>query len=253
MKKSWLLPLFFVYSIASLRADPQIAAVQETLKARGLYLGEINGKQNNQTAAAITRFQVRSGIEVTGELNDETLRALGIEPSQSAEPSRADPSQPRIEAWRALLEQDREFLRQTTSAQPKRDVQEEFVEEGFIDQMRDFVAGFVVAGISEDVEPELQFYADDVDYYDNGLVRKDFIRKDILRYNQKWPIRRYWLDGDVRIVDSTKADSIEVRYQIKYLVRNQQKESSGTAVKTLKLQKTQRGLEITSVRERTIK
>ncbi len=122
-----------------------------------------------------------------------------------------------------------------------------------MDQIRDFVAGFVVAGITSDVEPELQFYADKADYYDSGLVSKDFIRNDILSYNQKWPVRRYWLEGDVRILNEMEAGSIEVSFQIRYVVRNRQKESRGTAVKTLKLQTKRDGLEITSVREITLK
>ena len=122
-----------------------------------------------------------------------------------------------------------------------------------MDQVRDFIAGFVVAGISQDVEAELQFYSEEADYYDSGLVTKDFIRKDILRYDRNWPVRRYWLNGDIRILNRLEADPIEVQYQIKYFVKNQQKESSGMAIKTLKLRKTRNGLEITSVGEKTFK
>ena len=221
MKRFWLLPLLFLRSVGGLYADAEIAAVQEMLKSRGFYYGEINGENNNETAAAITRFQVRSGLEVTGELNDETLRSLGLNPSQPVEPNAEDHSQPRTEAWRALREQDREFLRQTTSSQPTDQVREQRLEVSSVDQIRDFVAGFVVAGISADVEAELQFYAEKADYYDSGFVSKDFIRNDILRYNQKWPIRRYWLEGDVRILDGVDGDPIEVRYQIRYFVKNQ--------------------------------
>jgi hypothetical protein len=74
-----------------------------------------------------------------------------------------------------------------------------------------------------------------------------------LRYNQKWPVRQYWLEGDVRILDEAEADPIAVQFQISYVVRNQQKESRGTAIKTLKLRKIQNGLEIVSVREKTLK
>jgi hypothetical protein len=248
MKRFWLLPLLLLAAIGSLYADSQIASVQEMLKARGFYHGEISGEKNNETAAAITRFQVRSGIEVTGELNEETLRSLGLEPSQPVEPNAEDHSRPRIEAWRALREQDRKFLEQTTS-QPTAEKREQILE---ATQIQDFVVGFVVAGISEDVEAELQFYAEEADYYDSGLVSKDFIRKDISRYNQKWPIRRYWLDGDISILNGLEADPIEVRYQIRYMVKNQQKEGNGTAVKTLKLRKAGHGLEITFVREKTL-
>jgi Putative peptidoglycan binding domain len=249
MKRFCLISLLAFFAIGSLRADSQIAAVQEMLKTRGLYRGEINGEENNETAAAITRFQVRSGIEVTGELNEETLRSLGIEAPQPLEPNAEGQSRPKIEAWRALREQDRKFLEQLTSAQPTAETREQIPGAS---QIQDFVAGFVVAGISEDVEAELQFYAEKADYYDRGLVSKDFIRKDISRYNQKWPIRRYWLDGDISILNGLEADPIEVRYQIRYSVRNQQKESNGTAIKTLRLKKAEHGLEITSVREETL-
>jgi Putative peptidoglycan binding domain len=249
MKRSRLFALVALSAFGSLRADSQIASVQESLRARGFYYGEINGEESNATAAAITRFQVRSGIEVTGELNEETLRSLGIEASKPVEPNAGDQSRPRIEAWRALREQDRKFLEQMSASQRTDETRERALE---ATQIQDFVAGFVVAGISEDVDAELQFYAEKADYYDRGLVSKDFIRKDISRYNQKWPTRRYWLDGDINILNGLEADPIEVRYQIRYAVRNQQKESSGTAVKTLRLKKAGDGLEITSVREKTL-
>ena len=249
MKRFRLLALLALSAFGSLCADSQIAAVQESLRELGFYYGEINGEESNETAAAITRFQVRSGIEVTGELNGETLRSLGIEVSEPVEQNAQEQSRPKIEAWRALREQDRKFLEQITSAEPTAETRQQVLEST---QIQDFVAGFVVAGISEDVEAELQFYAEKADYYDSGFVSKDFIRKDISRYNQKWPIRRYWLDGDISILNGLKADPIDVRYQIKYAVKNQQKESNGTAVKTLKLKKAEHGLEITFVREKTL-
>ena len=245
--------MLFLCSIAAFHADDQIAAVQEKLKSRGLYYGEVNGENSNETAAAITRFQVRSGFQVTGELNEETLRSLGLTPSQPVGQNAEDDSAPKIEAWRALLEQDREFLKQTTPSQPTERTPDQTFDVSRMDQIRDFVAGFVVVGISPDVEAELQFYADNADYYDSGFVSKDFIRNDILRYNQKWPVRRYWLEGDVGILNRMEADWIEVRFQIKYVVRNERKESRGTAVKTLTLEKTPDGLKIISVREKTLK
>ena len=191
MKRFGFLSILILCSILSLHADDQIAAVQEKLKSRGFYYGEVDGKDSNQTAAAITRFQVRNGFQVTGELNEETMRSLGLTLAQPREQDAEDYSGPKIEAWRALRDQDREFLRQTAPSQPSEQTANQSVDANLMDQIWDFVAGFVVAGITSDVEPELQFYADKADYYDSGLVGKDFIRKDILRYNQKWPVRQY--------------------------------------------------------------
>ena len=82
------------------------------------------------------------------------------------------------------------------------------------------------------------FYSEEADYYDSGLVTKDFIRKDILRYDRKWPVRRYWLNGDIRCRNGLEADTIEVQYQSSLLVKKPRKESGGSAIKTLKLRKT---------------
>ena len=115
MKRFCLLSLLLLHAVVA-NADPQIAAVQELLKSQGLYDREISGEDDNETAAAITRFQVRRGLEVTGELNEETLQALGLNPSRPARGNADQRSQPRTEPWRALREQDREFLKQLTSS-----------------------------------------------------------------------------------------------------------------------------------------
>jgi peptidoglycan hydrolase-like protein with peptidoglycan-binding domain len=57
-------------------ADSTVQQAQEELKEQGYYFGQINGDKNADTIAAIRRFQIRSGLQVTGELNQETLRAL---------------------------------------------------------------------------------------------------------------------------------------------------------------------------------
>jgi Putative peptidoglycan binding domain len=247
MKTFSLIILLMLCFFVSAHADPQIAAVQRALKSQVLYLGEVTGEIDNATAAAITRFQARRGLEVTGELNEETLRALGLDvapPSPAATTERPEP-------WRALREQDKEFLKQLDSAEPTQ-TEGQALGADLLDQVRDFVAGFVVVGIDENVEAELQFYAPKASYYDSGVVTKDFIRSDIRRYNQKWPTRRYWLVGDIRVLNDPQEDPVEVQYRIRYAVKNQQQESAGTAIKTVKLQKTPSGFEITSVRERTL-
>lgn len=67
----------------SVVADPTLQQAQEALKAQGFYYGDVTGQKNADTTAAIRRFQIRNGLQVTGELNDETLLALKS-PSSSA-------------------------------------------------------------------------------------------------------------------------------------------------------------------------
>ena len=251
MKTFSVLILLILGLFESVNADPQIAAVQQALKSHVFYLGKVTGEIDNATAAAITRFQARRGLEVTGELNEETLQALGLDASPPAPAATSERASPRPEPWRALREQDREFLKQLDSGDPSQ-AAGPASEGNLLEQIRDFIAGFVVVGIDENVEAELQFFAPKANYYDSGVVTKDFIRRDIRRYNQKWPTRRYWLVGDIRVLNDLQADPLEVQYRIKYAVKNQQQETRGTAIKTVRLQKTPSGFEITSVREKTL-
>jgi peptidoglycan hydrolase-like protein with peptidoglycan-binding domain len=61
---------------AALRADDVIAEVQQALKDQGFYYGQINGEKNADTTAAIRRYQIRNGLKITGELDNDTLKAL---------------------------------------------------------------------------------------------------------------------------------------------------------------------------------
>jgi peptidoglycan hydrolase-like protein with peptidoglycan-binding domain len=75
-------------------ADSTVQQAQEELKEQGYYFGQINGDKNADTIAAIRRFQIRSGLQVTGELDPETLRALHATSSSSTATTTTTP-QPR--------------------------------------------------------------------------------------------------------------------------------------------------------------
>src|SRR5207249_11760752 len=79
--------LTLIVSIAAIRADQSIESVQQALKEQGFYYGEITGEKNADTTAAIRRFQIRHGLQITGELNEETLRSLRSAPSVSSQPA----------------------------------------------------------------------------------------------------------------------------------------------------------------------
>lgn len=70
--------LFCLAAFSLVRADQAIESTQQKLKDQGFYYGEINGKQDADTTAAIRRYQIRNGLQITGEINAETQRSLGI-------------------------------------------------------------------------------------------------------------------------------------------------------------------------------
>ncbi|MGA3169881.1 MAG: peptidoglycan-binding domain-containing protein [Chthoniobacteraceae bacterium] len=74
--------LFFLLAILSLtglaRADQQLQAAQQALKDQGFYYGDVDGKDGAETDAAIRRYQIREGLDVTGKLDAQTLASLNL-------------------------------------------------------------------------------------------------------------------------------------------------------------------------------
>jgi len=59
--------------------DSTVAAVQEQLAQQGYYRGGIDGIFGAETRRAVVRYQSDQGLHVTGNLNADTLRALGLQ------------------------------------------------------------------------------------------------------------------------------------------------------------------------------
>ena len=79
MKKSGLIFLVLLLTGAGLvRADQTIVEVQQALKEQGFYYGDVTGTKTADTTAAIRRYQIRNGLQITGEIDAETLRSLGV-------------------------------------------------------------------------------------------------------------------------------------------------------------------------------
>ena len=64
--------------VGSVRADQTIQSVQQALTDQGFYYGNVTGEKSAETTAAVRRYQIRNGLQVTGEINPETLRSLNV-------------------------------------------------------------------------------------------------------------------------------------------------------------------------------
>lgn len=75
----------------------QTKAMQRALTARNLYQGQADGVWGPKTESALRNFQTQSGLDATGQLNEPTARALGIDQAgqaQAAPPAMAVERQP---------------------------------------------------------------------------------------------------------------------------------------------------------------
>src|SRR5262245_21080314 len=84
---------------ASVSADENVRAVQEKLRGGGFYSGDIDGAYSSELAAALTRYQIRKGLAVTGQLDVDTSNALDAKPAVTTGTAAPEQSS---ETWRRL-------------------------------------------------------------------------------------------------------------------------------------------------------
>lgn len=88
----------------SVWADDNVRDVQTKLREEGFYSGEIDGAYSSDFSAALSRYQIRKGLPISGQLDAETSEALGAKPAVG--PSTATTEQS-SETWRRLRKGER--------------------------------------------------------------------------------------------------------------------------------------------------
>jgi peptidoglycan hydrolase-like protein with peptidoglycan-binding domain len=265
-------------------AEENVRVVQMKLHEAGLYFGDIDGAYSSELAAALGRYQIRNGLPITGQLDTETSKALGAKPAVA---TTANDRTRSSETWRRLRtgEQQtsansRETLSSRTAGTPgsgteipprsasaattpiySDSAKQASAPPGIVsdtgssgagistERLRDYVGAFVLAGLDPHVGSEADFFADRVQYYDEGMMNREKIRKDLQRYAARWPDRRFWLDGDIT-VDTQNGNRVKVTFPLRYELRNGGKHMSGKISKTLVLEPAGDDLQIVAVNER---
>ena len=121
-------------------ASDQTRDVQTELKSQGFYYGEITGDVNAETTAALKRYQIRNGLEVTGTATKDTLNwLLGAEAadaplipkssSKAPPPVKVTPVAPKgpvhLRRNDPDQESDRDFLKRSTAPRDREPDEEE--------------------------------------------------------------------------------------------------------------------------------
>jgi hypothetical protein len=317
-------------------AEENVRAVQSKLADEGCYFGEIDGAYSSDFSAALSRYQIRNGLPITGQLDAETSKALGakpavgpsmatteqspetwrqlrkrerrkstkarqLEPAATESPSPADnetpptateppiqttpveartstetthpasasPRAPRISAERAesasappatartsaettepasappATVQTSSNSTESASAPPATGSADHFSTE----RLRDYVAAYVLAGLDKNVGAEADFFADRVEYYDQGVMDRDRIRADLKRYDERWPERHFWVSGKINI-EVQSDNRARVTFPLGFKLRNGNRTVTGKTNKTLVLEPAGDDLQIVAVNER---
>ncbi len=227
----------------STRANETTRQVQEELRKRNLFFGDIDGCTTPQLAAALRRYQTRKGFDATGQPDETTLRSLNLLP---ALPLTAGLQQA---GATALIWPDITVLRSDVARRnpppPESDDHDGSPTPAALsspplaatsppapppaatprrpptaDEVRAFLTRYLQAGQTNDAPGELAFYGDHVDYFNEGLVDRRFIEADVARYDRRWPERQFALLDPLTLSESPDHDPDKVVAHFRYSFAN---------------------------------
>ena len=252
---SVVLPFIILLSWAgAVRAQDELRSVQEELRRRSLYFGDVNGRDSAELQEATKRYQKRKGFTATGKADRETLKSLGLVPRSPNEPA------PQELAWPAepVLPSDEKInpvavakaLNAETGIAPAAVVPKEMARRSSLQKTRvvtantappapapvtggkrtspaiaptdlsRFVGDYFTAMMSNDIKRQVKFYADNVDYYRNGKIDRRIIEQTLRRYQARWPKRRYTIGSGIHYGPINSRGEIVMTFPVSFTLKD---------------------------------
>jgi len=263
-----VLVCFFALLIAAsgaLRADETVRQVQEELRKRNLYFGNIDGQESPELAGALKRYQKRKGFAVTGNVDPETASSLQVQTTTVASTSalpdgpvlKSDTASALPESQRLALQREAEEKPDVEpsppppaeSPGPGQDVNPEQVTKLVQDYLRD--------GETQDVPAQVKYFSFPVQYFHHGFMAEQFVATDTNNYVKRWPKRKYTLIEPVRFFASDSEGETNIEFTIAFEVQNPARKKKNRAIGRTKNWWTVRAeggdLKIVAIREQRIR
>jgi hypothetical protein len=229
-------------------ADETTRAVQEDLRRRHLFYGDIDGRESAELATALKRYQQRKGFRQTGLADPQTLRSMQITPERGADL----PNVPVLKSDHARPVANQGAQDGISSLAAPAGTSGEALPSNM--EMRTYLREYLDAAQQLEVPEELAFYAPQVAYYDQGVVTKTFIRNELVTYRQHWPERQYTLHDPISV--SARGDGVTVRYRVAFALVNAglNRKAAGVTNNVLVLNRaSDQRWEITTIREERVR
>jgi hypothetical protein len=228
----------FVSLPAPLRADETVRQVQEELRKRNLYFGNIDGQSSPVLIDALKRYQTRKGFAVSGKVDKDTATSLHIQTEAVAVAGPSLPDMPvlKSDTESALPESQRLALQREAEEKPDRTPSPPPPAESpgpgqnlTPERVNKFVQDYLRDAAGPDVAAQVRYFADPVRYFDHGLVSEQFVARDTANYVKRWPERNYSLLGPVNFFASAQDSETEVEFTIGFELRSPERSTKNKA------------------------
>lgn len=216
--------------VHSLLADELTRCVQEELRRRNLYFGDIDGRMNAELQDALRRYQTRKNLGGSGEITEETAQSLSVPlavtkavehwpdvPVLRSDVAREVPPEQRkkFEDAAALPES---LVAETSPPAPAESPRA--LENVSPEQITKLVERYLRDAEGDDVDLQVGYYGFPVEYFDHGAVDRDFVTRDTRAYIKRWPQRHYHLREPVALRASGAGEELQVEFTIDFSVGN---------------------------------
>jgi hypothetical protein len=280
--------LALLLSPSVLRAQDEVRSVQEELRRRSLYFGNVDGRESAELAEATKRYQRRKGFAATGKPDRETLRSLGLVPRTADEPPPKELNWPAEPVLKSDIKIDPVAVAQTLSeetgiapasvipdkvtrrrgnltrprARPPEDPalarsvsRRSATSSPFItpQNLTGFIGEYLAAMGSNDVKNQLKFYADKVNYYHNGTIDRRIIEQTLRRYHARWPNRRYTTGAAISYSRNDRRGEITMIFRVRFTLKDGRRTVSGQTDNRFRISAATVDPRITSIEEKRVR
>jgi hypothetical protein len=235
-----VLACFLVFLIAAsgtARGDEIVRQVQEELRKRNLYFGNIDGQESPELAAALTRYQKRKGFSVTGSVNEETTTSLHVQTATVASTTalpdgpvlKSDTASALPESQRLALQREAEEKPDLTPSPPPPAESPGPGQDLNPEQVNKLVENYLRDAETQDVPAQVKYYAFPVQYFDHGVVAEEFVMRDTKNYVKDWPERKYTLTEPISFFASDNEGETNIEFTIAFELQNQARKKKNRA------------------------
>lgn len=208
--------LFFANHLV---ADDRIRQVQEELRKRHLYFGDIDGRDNVELQSAVRRYQERKGFNATGEVDQDTAASLGVAVNVAiAAVGAVLPDEPVLKGdfARDLPPQERRALESegdTANSSPAPPAESPPPADNFSpERVTQFVESYLRDGEINNPAAQTKYYAFPLRYMTDGVRNAAFVEHDAANQIRAWPQRKFILSSPVKLSSTGKQDEARVEF-----------------------------------------
>jgi len=266
MLRAFTLVLFLLLPLSTLaRADETVRQVQEELRKRNLYFGNIDGQNTAVLREALKRYQARKGFAVTGKVDRDTATSLHVQTATVAASAplpdmpvlKSDTASALPESQQLALEREAADKPDLTPSPPPPAESPGPGQDLTPERVNQFVQDYLRDAETSDVVKQVNYYAFPVHYFDHGSVSQEFVTKDTQNYVKRWPERKYALTGPVTFFASGNEGETSVEFTIDFNLRSNTRSTRNKAAGRTRNWWTLRGngdeLKIVAIREARIR